>query len=122
MIRHYSELLVWQKAMDLAEAVYQETAPFPKQEMFGLTHQLRRAAVSVPSNIAEGQGRSSTNEFLYHLSIARGELQEAQTQILLAGRLTYLGTRQVDHLMNLATQVGKLISGLVNSLEKKGSG
>jgi four helix bundle protein len=120
-IRQYSELIVWQKAMDLAESVYTATARFPREEQFGLTNQLRRAAVSVPSNIAEGQGRRSTNEFLQHLSIARGSLQEAQTQVLLAGRLSYLGSPDVTEIMNLASEVAKLLNGLTNALTK-GSG
>ena len=122
MIKHYSELVVWQKAMDLAESVYKATAMFPREELFGLTGQVRRAAVSVPSNIAEGQGRRSTNEFLQHLSIARGSLQETETQILLAGRLAYLGSQSVNQLMNLASEVGKLINALTSSLRGKISG
>ena len=73
---HYTGLIAWQKAVDLVEEVYRATAAFPKEELFGLTSQIRRAAVSVPSNIAEGQGRASTNEFRHHLSIALGSLCE----------------------------------------------
>ena len=115
-IKSHRDLIVWQKAMDLVEEVYKASAPFPKHELFGLTGQLRRAAISVPSNIAEGQGRKSKNEFAHHLSIAHGSLREAETQILIAGRLTYLPQQDVHRLMNLAAQVGKLINGLSNSL------
>jgi four helix bundle protein len=118
-MKDYSELIAWQKAMDLVELVYKASARFPKHELFGLTSQLRRAAVSVPSNIAEGQGRKSKNEFAHHLSIAHGSLREAETQILIAGRLTYLPQPDVHRLMNLAAQVGKLINGLTNSLRER---
>jgi len=121
-VKQFTELLAWQRAMDLAEAVYIATAAFPNEEQFGLTNQLRRAAVSVPSNVAEGQGRRSSGEFLYFLSVARGSLQETQTQILLAGRLSYLKPQEVNDLMALATQVGKLINGLGNALARNNSG
>ena len=80
----YKELLVWQKSMLLVTDIYLTTESFPKSEMFGLASQLKRAAVSVPSNIAEGQGRDSTKEFLYHLSVAYGSLMESETQIQIA--------------------------------------
>ena len=78
-VKSYRELMVWQKAIELVEAVYTATGSFPPQEVYGLTSQLRRAAVSVPSNIAEGQGRRSTAEFAHHLSIAYGSLCEIET-------------------------------------------
>lgn len=86
-VRHYSDLIVWQKAMDLVVHVYEVTESFPQREVFGLTNQVRRAAVSIPSNIAEGQGRGTTKDFLHFLAIARGSLQEVETQLLLAYRL-----------------------------------
>src|SRR5215470_4196259 len=89
IIKRYSELIAWQKAMDLVQAIYKATERFPKEEIYGLTSQIRRASVSVPSNIAEGQGRKSTNEFLHHLSIAYGSLMEVETQVLIAERLNY---------------------------------
>ena len=89
-VQHYRELLVWQRAMDLVEAVYRLTGHFPSTQIYGLTSQLRRAAVSVPSNIAEGQGRSTTRDFLHHLSMAQGSLFEAETQISIGQRLGYL--------------------------------
>ena len=82
-IKSYRDLIVWQKAMDLVEDVYKKTKGFPREELYGLTSQLRRAVVSVPSNNAEGQGRNSTKEFLHHLSIAYGSLCEVETQCLL---------------------------------------
>ncbi len=86
-VKNYRELVVWQKAMTFVELVYRATRQFPREELYGLTNQLRRAAVSVPSNIAEGQGRFSTREFLSFLSIARGSLREAETQLMIAQRL-----------------------------------
>lgn len=115
-VKKYSELIVWQKAMDLTEDIYAETRRFPKEEIYGLTSQLRRAAVSVPSNIAEGQGRKSTGEFLRHLSIAYGSLMEVETQILIAARLVYLDAGQVDKLIERTSEVGRLLNGLMRSL------
>ena len=89
MVKSYRDLDVWRLGMDLAEAVYQCTSSFPKHELFGLTAQMRRAAVSIPSNIAEGRARSSTKELLHFLAIARGSLAELETQFELALRLGY---------------------------------
>jgi len=79
-VKNYRELIVWQKAMDLVEEVYKSSRDFPREEVYALTSQIRRAAVSIPSNIAEGQGRKSTSEFLHHLSIAHGSLREVETR------------------------------------------
>lgn len=107
-VRNYSDLIVWQKAMDLVEAVYRV---FPKEEVYGLTAQLRRAAVSVPSNIAEGQGRRSTREFLHYLSIAHGSLRELETQLLIAARLGYCDAAEQENLTEITAEVGRLING-----------
>src|SRR6266704_3485421 len=95
-VLHYRDLIAWQKSMDLVEDVYRLTRVFPREELYGLTNQLRRAAVSIPSNIAEGQTRSHVKEFLQFLSMAQGSLAEVQTQIELAGRLRYLSPEQVE--------------------------
>ena len=116
MVKNYRELLAWQKAMDLVELVYSATFDWPKEELYGLTSQIRRAAVSVPSNIAEGQGRASSKEFSHHLSIARGSLLEVETQLLLAQRLNYLQTAEADKLLACTAEVGRLITGLARSL------
>jgi four helix bundle protein len=105
--------------MDLVELVYKQTECFPREEQFGLTMQLRRAAVSTPSNIAEGQGRKSTAEFRHHLSIACGSLREVETQILIAERLRYFTAPQTRSLLDLAAEVGRLINGLWNSLSNR---
>jgi len=118
-VRNYRELIVWQKAMDLVKEIYQITSRFPREEVYGLTSQMRRAAVSVPSNIAEGQGRKSTKEFLHHLSIAHGSLREIETQILIAERLDYISNEQVEPLMQQAADVGRLLNALYNSLSSR---
>ncbi len=97
--KSYRDLIAWQKAMDLVTAVYQASASFPKDEMYGLTSQLRRAAVSVPSNIAEGQGRHGAAEFRHFLRQASGSLMELETQIMIAERLRYLNSETPSHLL-----------------------
>ena len=114
--KNYSDLIAWQKAMDLVELIYKATAQFPKEEVYGLTNQLRRAAVSVPSNIAEGQGRGSANDFRRFLAISYGSLREVETQILISKRLHFLTDAQTERVMSLAGEVGRLINGLSNSL------
>jgi four helix bundle protein len=113
----YSDLIAWQKAVDLVESVYRATRSFPKEEQFGLTIQVRRAIVSVPSNIAEGQGRATTREFLHFLSIAYGSLLEVETQLLIAFRLGYLDAPRKTELLTAAGEVGRIINGLAKSLQ-----
>ncbi|HZB46506.1 MAG TPA: four helix bundle protein [Pyrinomonadaceae bacterium] len=117
--KNYRDLIAWQKAMDLVEVVYKATGQFPKEEIYGLTNQLRRAVVSIPSNIAEGQGRKSDNDFRRFLAISYGSLREVETQILIVKRLNYLSEAQTERLMNLAGEVGRLINGLGHSLEAR---
>lgn len=118
-VNSYRDLIVWQKAMDLVVLVYELSSHFPRDEIFGLTAQLRKAAVSVPSNIAEGQARWSTKEFLHHMSIALGSTAEVDTQILVSIRLRYVSQDQASKALDLAAQVGKMINGLANSLESR---
>ena len=117
-VRNYTDLLACQKAMVFVEMVYKVTAGFPREEQYGLTSQLRRAAVSVPSNIAEGQGRHSDREFHRFLCIAHGSLREAETQILIAKRLGYIGEHAQSQLMELATEAGRLTNGLLSKLSR----
>jgi four helix bundle protein len=117
--RSYRDLLVWRKAMDFVEAIYAMSRAWPKEETYGLTGQIRRAAVSVPSNIAEGQGRISTKEFIHHLSIARGSLLEVETQLLLAERLGYLEDATCTDLLQSSAEVSRLLSGLTSSMIDK---
>jgi len=117
-VKNYQELIAWQRAMDLVEEVYKASKNFPREEIYALTSQIRRAAVSIPSNIAEGQGRRTTADFLRHLSIAYGSLREVETQILMAERLGYSGLEQTETVMNRAGEVGRLLNGLMASLSR----
>lgn len=115
----YHDLLVWQKAIDLVVDCYRLTGLFPRTETYGLASQLQRAAVSVPSNIAEGAGRGHTREFIRHLGIARGSLFEAETQVIIAHRLGYAGRETTDPLLDSVAEVGRMLHGLIASLERK---
>ena len=112
----YRDLIAWQKAMDLVEEIYRATRGFPKDEIYGLTSQLRRAVVSVPSNIAEGQGRLTPGEFRQFLGHARGSLLETETQVLLAGRLHYIPPDETSRLLKLSEEVGRILNGLIGSI------
>jgi four helix bundle protein len=105
--------------MRLASEVYRSTSRFPKHELYGLTQQLRRAAVSVPSNIAEGKGHQSDKEFSHFLFHARGSLLEVQTQLLIARDLEFVSQAEGQHLLDLAEGVGRALSGLINSLRQR---
>lgn len=122
MIKCFRDLIAWQRAMDFVALVYEHSARFPKEEQFGLTQQIRRAAVSIPSNIAEGHGRQTTRDFLHFLSIAYGSLNEVQTQIILSERLGYLTAQSSGRLLEASFEVAKLMNGLSNSLNAKLSG
>ena len=116
--RSYKDLLVWQKAMNLVTEVYNLIKTFPKEEIYGLSGQLRRAIVSVPSNIAEGQGRDSVKEFIHYLSISYGSLMEVETQLQIAANLGYLKQVEVDKLLEQTAEVGRLLNGRSRSLRK----
>ncbi len=115
-VKNYQELIAWQKAMDLVEEIYEVSKSVPRDELYGLTSQIRRAGVSVPSNIAEGQGRRTTPDFLRHLSIAYGSLREVETQILIAGRLRYVDATTVERVIRGTSEVGRVLNGLMSSL------
>jgi len=118
-IKSYQDLAVWQKAMDLVVMCYQMTTKFPKNEIYGLSSQLQRAAVSVPANIAEGRHRQHSKEFLQHLSIAYGSLAELETHIQIAGRLNYIYEDQINKMLGIKAEIGKMLNGLRRSIEKK---
>ena len=118
-IEKYEQLIAWQKAMNLVEAVYIASGVFPKQEVYGLTGQLRRAVISVPSNIAEGQARSTSKEFLRYLRIAQGSLGEVETQLMIAARLQYINGEEIHPLLAKAREVGRLIRGLSAAIERR---
>jgi four helix bundle protein len=119
IVQSYRDLVVWKKSMTFVLNVYRYTQAFPKIETYGLTSQLRRAAVSIPSNIAEGQARLSTGEFRQFLGNARGSLTEVETQILIARELGYLDENQSDFLLNDAAEVGRILNGLLASLSSR---
>jgi four helix bundle protein len=112
----YRDLLVWQSAMQMAEDVYRLTENLPKHEMYSLTSQLRCAAISVPSNIAEGHGRNSPKEFIHFLGIALGSLSELETQLLLAVRLNYFQEHQLTFVLKTSDETAKMLQGLKKSL------
>ena len=112
----YRELKVWRLAMELAEDIYRLSAKFPKHEIYGLGSQIQRSAVSVPSNIAEGQARNSNKEFNHFLGIARGSLAELETQIMLAQRLDYLNAEKANPALEKAEEIGKMLKGLQKSI------
>jgi four helix bundle protein len=112
----YQDLVVWQKAMCLAKTVYEITKRFPDDEHFGLTSQLRRAAVSIPSNIAEGQGRLTKGEFKQFLGTARGSVFEVETQLLLASDLNYIDQAAAQSTLEMSGEVSRMLNGLIKSL------
>lgn len=116
-VKNYRDLIVWQKSIDLVTTVYEITKLFPKEEVYGLTSQLRRAVISIPSNIAEGEGRESKKEFFQFLSIAYGSLREVETQILIAERIKYIDESVCNALIEKCSEIGKLINGLKKSLQ-----
>ena len=113
----YRELIAWRKAMLFVSEVYRATNGFPREERYGLTNQLRRAAVSLPSNIAEGQARFSSKEFHHFLSHARGSLVEIETQVMIAQNLEYLSAEQSQALLDQAGELGRILNGLLASVK-----
>ncbi len=116
MVNSYKDLLVWQRGMDLVVRVYGVTAKLPTSEQFGLVAQMRRSAVSVPSNIAEGYGRQATGEYRHHLSFSRGSLLELETQLLLCRRLNYLSEPGTDAILGDITEINKMLGSLISKL------
>ena len=115
-IQSVRDLVAWQRALDLTEAVYRATDSWPRREIFGFTDQVRRSAVSVMANIAEGQGRSGPREFLHHLSIADGSLAEVESHLMLARRLTYVDDETLNPMLLQIEQTRRPLRGLVRSL------
>lgn len=116
-MKGHRDLLIWQKAMQFVTDIYHETDGFPKEEMYGLTNQLRRAAVSVPSNIAEAHGRSSKKEFHHFVSQARGSLLEVETQLEIARNLGYLSAKKAADLLSKASEIARMLNGLLSWCE-----
>src|SRR5262245_6194131 len=110
-VRHDRDLEVWQMAMDLAVECYRVTNAFPRNELFGLVGQIRRAAASIPANVAEGQGRQHTKEFLNHLSIARGSLMELETHLILSHRVGRIEAEPLEALLGQSDRISRMLAG-----------
>ena len=117
--RDYRDLVLWQKAMELAAEVHGTTLKLPRHELFGMVSQVRRAAVSVPSNIAEGSGRRTTREFIAFLHIARGSLSELRTQLILAEKIHYLAEADLCCAYRLSDEVGRLLNAVIRGLRRR---
>jgi four helix bundle protein len=118
----YRELLVWQKSMDLVVKSYELAKRLPANEIYGLSSQIQRAAVSIPANIAEGYGRHHRGDYLHHISIANGSLKELETHFLIAQRLSYLCEDQIDPAMRLASELGRMLRALAQGLRRQAIG
>lgn len=117
MYQDTSKLIVWQKSHELVLKLYEVTKDFPKDEQFGLTSQIRRAAVSIPSNIVEGKARGSNKDYNRFLMIARGSLEEVKYDMLLAKDLKYINEQMYEEIMDLSKEVGRLLAGLIKTLD-----
>ena len=117
MGQSYRDLVAWKKAMELVTEIYELTRKFPREELYGLTNQLRRAAVSVPSNIAEGQARFSQKEFHHFLSHSRGSLVEIETQILISRNLGYAHPKECENILDATAELGKILNGLIAAIK-----
>ena len=117
-VRTYRDFFVWQKGIDLVTKIYKLSHDFPAFEVYGLTSQIRRCAVSIPSNIAEGYGRRSTQEYIRFLQIASGSLFELQTQLQISLNLKYIGKVEFVNVEKLTTEIDRMLSALINSINK----
>lgn len=115
---HFKELLVWQKSMELTLLIYDISDKFPQREIYGLTSQMRRSAVSIPSNIAEGQERNHPKEFIQFLGMASGSIAELETQLIIAFRRNYVAEGEYEKCASLISEVGKMLNGLIRSISK----
>jgi len=118
-LQKYEDLIVWQKAMDLVAEVYRIAKLLPSEELYALSNQMRRAVVSIPSNIAEGQERSTTKDFIKYLFIAKGSKAELETQLLICARLQYLTQSQIETAQDLLVEIGKMLNAMIKSLSAK---
>jgi four helix bundle protein len=119
IVNSFKDLLVWQQSIDLTANIYALTSSFPKSELFGLSSQIQRAAVSVPSNIAEGHARDSTKEYLRFISIALGSQAEVETQLVIANKLLFLNNEILGELLGKTGEIGRMLRGLQKSLKAK---
>lgn len=117
-VQTYKDLLIWQKGIAIVKSVYNNLEGFPKDEIFGLQNQIKRASVSIPSNIAEGWGRDSTQSYIQFLRISRGSLFELETQIIIAKELNFLSELKFDEIIGLITEESKMLNAFIKSLSK----
>ena len=117
-IKTYKDLLIWQKGIVLVKTIYNNLESFPKDEIFGLQSQIKRAAVSIPSNIAEGWGRNSTISYIHFLKIARGSLFELETQIIIANELNFISDLKFNEITQIITEESKMLNAFIKSLSK----
>ncbi|MGD9972100.1 MAG: four helix bundle protein [Desulfatirhabdiaceae bacterium] len=120
-MKTYRDLVVWQKSMALVTEIYKISKEFPKDEVYGLTSQMRRCAISIPSNMAEGYGRYYTNDYLHFLRIATGSLYELQTQMEIAFNLDYLSRNEFDRLNEFSREIERMLGSLIGKLTDKGT-
>ena len=120
-VNSYRDLKVWQKALDLVVSSYHVTKRFLQTEIYGLANQIQRAVVSIPANIAEGHGREHLGDYLHHLSIANGSLMELETHFLVAVRLNYLKSEELNEVLSQTEEIGRMRAGLIRSLKKSRS-
>jgi four helix bundle protein len=118
-MKNYRDLDVWRKAIDLVVCSYEFTRKFPKNEIYGLSNQIQRSAVSIPANIAEGQSRQYLKKFIHHLSIAYGSLAELETHFEIAARLNYLSKQQLENIFIKTSEIARMLNGLRNSIKNK---
>ncbi len=118
MAKTHKDLEVWKKAIDFVTAIYSETAKFPKSELYGLTSQIRRASVSIPSNIAEGASRNHKAEFIQFLYISLSSAAEVDTQLIIAGNLNFIGKESQEKLLSELNTISKMLQGLIKSVKK----
>ena len=121
-VKSFRDSIAWQRAMDLSQEIYQVTRSFPKEEIFGLTNQLRRASVSIASNIAEGQGRLTQGEFLHFLGMARGSALEVETQLEIAKREGFTNVAVIERAQSIASEVVRILNAVITSLRKQKPG
>jgi four helix bundle protein len=118
-VKSYQDLIVWQKSMNLVVNCYEISKGFPKDEMFGLSSQLKRSAVSIPANIAEGHGRNSLGEYIQFLGVAQGSLRETETHLLIALRLNFVDQAKLNNALEVAEEVSKMLGALIRGLRAK---
>ncbi|MTF38668.1 four helix bundle protein [Cyanobacterium aponinum] len=121
-LKSYRDLTVWQKSMDLVVICYQLTSQFPKTEIYGLSSQIQRAAVSIPANIVEGKGRNHLGDYIRHLSMANGSLKELETHLMIVGRLGYLKEQELKVTLNKCEEIGRMLHSLIEKLSQNKKG